>query len=271
MITYLDHPKCGRGAIWFYHADALPYWRKRKHLGHRLAKMDAASLEKLADLIRTYFHRNEGRGKHCVVESCRRGELDYFFAYPEDYSQQRPIFQQPFQFGLARLHPLSADPGRADGEFLGLQCGQVKPLGRVVDVKSDHAAGGVQIDVQPVRDLARFRSRSRLKFDIETVSFGIVMKLHGWSFRNLMLSPVTRPGKYLTVADCIRKSPPAAASSGGLKYRLGGKEKRISLGAYPDVSLKEARRRRAQARQLLAREIDPSEHRKAQKAARPER
>ena len=84
---------------------------------------------------------------------------------------------------------------------------------------------------------------------------------------SVMLSPVTRPGKYLTVADCIRKSPPPAASSGDLKYRFGGKEKRISLGVYPDVSLKEARRRRAQARQLLAREIDPSEHRKAQKAA----
>ena len=56
-----------------------------------------------------------------------------------------------------------------------------------------------------------------------------------------------------------------------LKYRFGGKEKRISLGVYPDVSLKQARRRRAQARQLLAREIDPSEHRKALKAARAER
>ena len=56
-----------------------------------------------------------------------------------------------------------------------------------------------------------------------------------------------------------------------LKYRFGGKEKRISLGVYPDVSLKQVRRRRAQARQLLAREIDPSEYRKAQKAAREER
>ena len=51
--------------------------------------MDTASLEQLADLIRTYFHRSDGRGKHCVVESCRRGELDYFFAYPEEYSQQQ--------------------------------------------------------------------------------------------------------------------------------------------------------------------------------------
>ena len=39
-------------------------------------------------LIRNYFHHTEGRGKNCVVEPFRRGELDYFFAYPEDYSQQ---------------------------------------------------------------------------------------------------------------------------------------------------------------------------------------
>ena len=42
----------------------------------------------LADSISDYFHRTEGRGKNCVVEALRRGELDYFFAYPEDYSQQ---------------------------------------------------------------------------------------------------------------------------------------------------------------------------------------
>ncbi len=36
-----------------------------------------------------------------------------------------------------------------------------------------------------------------------------------------------------------------------LKYRFTGKEKRLSLGVYPDVSLKEARRRRDEARQLL--------------------
>jgi hypothetical protein len=42
----------------------------------------------LAEQIRSYFHRTEGRGKNCVVEALRRGERDYFFAYPEDYSQQ---------------------------------------------------------------------------------------------------------------------------------------------------------------------------------------
>jgi len=39
-------------------------------------------------MIRKYFHHTEGRGNNCVVEPLRRGELDYFFAYPEDYSQQ---------------------------------------------------------------------------------------------------------------------------------------------------------------------------------------
>ncbi|MFM2272113.1 MAG: hypothetical protein RL702_1178, partial [Pseudomonadota bacterium] len=46
------------------------------------------------------------------------------------------------------------------------------------------------------------------------------------------------------------------------KYRFGGKEKKLGLGRYPDVSLKEARRRRDLARQSLAMGIDPAEEKK---------
>lgn len=53
-----------------------------------------------------------------------------------------------------------------------------------------------------------------------------------------------------------------------LKYRFGGKEKRLALGVYPDVKLKDARDRRDAARTLLANGTDPSENRKAQKSAR---
>ena len=52
------------------------------------------------------------------------------------------------------------------------------------------------------------------------------------------------------------------------KYRFDGKEKRISLGTYPDVSLKQARDRRDDARKLVADSIDPSAHRKAMESAR---
>ena len=50
------------------------------------------------------------------------------------------------------------------------------------------------------------------------------------------------------------------------KYRLGGKEKLLSLGVYPVVSLKEARRRRDEAREQLAQGVDPSAERKEAKA-----
>ncbi|MCG5516014.1 MULTISPECIES: integrase arm-type DNA-binding domain-containing protein [unclassified Ectothiorhodospira] len=50
------------------------------------------------------------------------------------------------------------------------------------------------------------------------------------------------------------------------KYRYGGKEKRLSLGVYPDISLKVARERRDEARKQLANGVDPSEHRRAQKS-----
>ena len=56
-----------------------------------------------------------------------------------------------------------------------------------------------------------------------------------------------------------------------LKYRYTGKEKLLALGKYPEVSLKDARERRDEARKLLANEIDPGENRKVQKAAKTER
>ncbi len=52
-------------------------------------------------------------------------------------------------------------------------------------------------------------------------------------------------GLYLEVS-------PAGGKWWRLKYRFNRKEKRISLGVYPDVTLKVARDRRDEARKLLA-------------------
>jgi integrase len=52
------------------------------------------------------------------------------------------------------------------------------------------------------------------------------------------------------------------------KYRFEGKENRLAFGAYPAVSLADARRRRDEARKLLANGIDPNAVKKSQKAAR---
>ncbi len=50
-------------------------------------------------------------------------------------------------------------------------------------------------------------------------------------------------------------------------YRFDGKEKLMSLGKYPDVSLAQARERHAEARKLLATGVDPMAQRKAEKTA----
>ncbi|MBB5188552.1 integrase [Zhongshania antarctica] len=53
-----------------------------------------------------------------------------------------------------------------------------------------------------------------------------------------------------------------------MKYRYSGKEKLLSIGVYPEVSLAQARNERDNARSLLAQDTDPMNHRKAQKAAK---
>jgi len=88
MVTFLDYHQCWKGANLLYHADTLPWWRKRKGFPHKQAAVDDASVQELAGLIRGLFHRTEGHGDNCHIDSLRRGELDYFFAYPEDYSKQ---------------------------------------------------------------------------------------------------------------------------------------------------------------------------------------
>lgn len=50
-----------------------------------------------------------------------------------------------------------------------------------------------------------------------------------------------------------------------LKYRFAGKDKRIALGTYPEVSLAEARRKRDEARQKLRDGIDPLAERQREK------
>ena len=53
-------------------------------------------------------------------------------------------------------------------------------------------------------------------------------------------------------------------------YRYGGKQKQLSFGAWPDVSLAQARAQRDEARKLLADDIDPSQKKKQDKIAKAE-
>jgi len=65
-------------------------------------------------------------------------------------------------------------------------------------------------------------------------------------------------GLYLSIT-------PAGGKLWRWKYRFEGREKLMSLGRYPDVSLSQARERHSAARKLLATGIDPMAQRKAER------
>ncbi|WP_241622245.1 tyrosine-type recombinase/integrase [Rosenbergiella australiborealis] len=53
-----------------------------------------------------------------------------------------------------------------------------------------------------------------------------------------------------------------------LKYRVAGKEKLLSVGVYPDVTLADARSKREDAKRIIAAGGDPSQEKQAEKAAK---
>ena len=81
----------------------------------------------------------------------------------------------------------------------------------------------------------------------------------------------TKPYKLGDTGGLYLEVTPSGGKWWRLKYRLDGKEKRLSLGVYPAIPLKTARNKRDEARKLLAMGTDPSENRKAVKSGRMER
>lgn len=82
-----------------------------------------------------------------------------------------------------------------------------------------------------------------------------------------MTKPTEKPLKLFDGGGLFLLVTPTGGKLWNFKYRFEGKEKKLSLGVYPDVSLAEARQKRDQARTLLAKSVDPSDTKKAQKAA----
>jgi hypothetical protein len=64
--------------------------------------------------------------------------------------------------------------------------------------------------------------------------------------------PSDRPIKLFDDGGLYLLVGPNGARGWRLKYRLGGREKMLSLGVYPEISLEAARDRRDQARSLVA-------------------
>lgn len=95
------------------------------------------------------------------------------------------------------------------------------------------------------------------------------MPLTDTAIRNA--KPGEKPLKLTDEKGLFLLIAPAGGKWWRFRYRFGGVHKMLSMGVYPDVSLKSARERRDDARRLLAEGIDPGEHRKATKIMKAER
>lgn len=235
MVTFMEYRELWKGATLFYHADSLAQssWRKRKNLPHKPAAVDDASLQELARLIRGYFRHTEGRGNNCVVEPFRRGELDYFFAYTEDYSQQTVEWvngefdRRPHNPAFEVIYVYSQREGTLDLHFRGtykvvesLQAMFATAILKLPELPPDPKD-------QRVYDLNPLRSR-----DFE-FNYAVGSGIEGVVVRKLRLSSRVNKGDRITLEADTSKDPNAV-------YRLLdqlGKAIRLNLYNVTQVEL----------------------------------
>ena len=81
------------------------------------------------------------------------------------------------------------------------------------------------------------------------------------------LKPTDKPFKVSDSHGLYLLVKPGGSRLWYLKYRINGKESRIALGAYPAVSLSDARQQREGIRKMLALNINPAKQRAAERIA----
>jgi integrase len=91
------------------------------------------------------------------------------------------------------------------------------------------------------------------------------MKLTDTFLRSL--KPTGKVQKYFDGGGLYLYLSPTGGKAWRMDFRVDGKYKTLSLGAYPAVSLKDARQKRDEAKEQLAKDIDPAGHKQAIKTA----
>jgi integrase len=91
------------------------------------------------------------------------------------------------------------------------------------------------------------------------------MALTDTAIRNA--KPGAKPIKLADEKGLFLLIQPSGGKLWRLKYRFAGKEKKLALGRYPDVGLKDARERCGEARKLIAAGTDPAQTKRTDRLA----
>lgn len=91
MWAYLDSPEYWQAASIFFQASSIPSssWKIIKNLPVLQKPFEYIDIKLLSTAIGEYFFDREGRGKHCKIDHYKRGEIDYFWAFPEDFAKSK--------------------------------------------------------------------------------------------------------------------------------------------------------------------------------------
>ena len=77
--------------------------------------------------------------------------------------------------------------------------------------------------------------------------------------------PGAKPVKLADGGGMFLLVTPAGGKLWRLKYRIDGREKLLAIGSYPEIGLSDARKRREDARSLIAKGLDPSREKQREK------
>lgn len=107
VVTFLDHGDLWRNATRLQAVDALraTSWRKRRGFpAGVVAATDDQIVAAFSTEVGTWFRKHELRGHYCKVEVLSRGGRDYFFCFPQDFSDE------PVEWVDAEFVPRSHTP-----------------------------------------------------------------------------------------------------------------------------------------------------------------
>lgn len=93
------------------------------------------------------------------------------------------------------------------------------------------------------------------------------MKLSDLKIRKIRPGP--KPQKYADGEGLLIRVTPQGGKHWKLAYRFNGKQKELSFGSYPTVSLKRARALRDEAKELISEGSDPAAVKRQEKRRRP--
>lgn len=224
---YLEHPEIFEGARTLAHIDALARnsWEKRKGLPKQAIKVTDALREKLGAGVSAYYRAREGRGHLCTVEHRRReGDMDWFFAYPSDYADEREGYGE-------------------DGKFMRQSW---RPAFEVV-FAFDHSAGTLEMFAKGGK-----KQRAELSGIFTLGIFGVVDESEPWQadtfdlevFKNPHIKFPTKATDKITSVRVIALRIQIHRKPGGrLTFEIDRRQKGVSVYDLVAVALNERRAR----------------------------